>query len=69
MADLAPPSKHARHDHHPYPVVAMKEVLCSKVVSLFSPVILSEAKDLAADHDRPFAEFTLSEAKAQGDTI
>jgi hypothetical protein len=27
-----------------------------------SPVILSEAKDLAADRDRPFAEFTLSEA-------
>jgi hypothetical protein len=28
----------------------------------FSSVILSEAKDLAADRDRPFAEFTLSEA-------
>jgi hypothetical protein len=27
-----------------------------------SPVILSAAKDLAADRDRPFAEFTLSEA-------
>ncbi len=27
-----------------------------------SPVILSEAKDLAAERDRPFAEFTLSEA-------
>jgi len=25
-------------------------------------VILSEAKDLAADRDRPFAEFPLSEA-------
>jgi hypothetical protein len=27
-----------------------------------SPVILSAAKDLSADRDRPFAEFTLSEA-------
>ncbi len=27
-----------------------------------SPVILSEAKDLSADRDRPFAEFPLSEA-------
>jgi hypothetical protein len=27
-----------------------------------SPVILSAAKDLAADRDRPFAEFPLSEA-------
>ena len=27
-----------------------------------SPVILSAAKDLAAARDRPFAEFTLSEA-------
>ncbi len=29
-------------------------------------VILSVAKDLAADRDRPFAEFTLSEAKGSG---
>jgi len=32
----------------------------------WSSVILSEAKDLSADHDRPFAEFTLSEAKGSG---
>ena len=29
-------------------------------------VILSAAKDLAADRNRPFAEFTLSEAKGSG---
>src|SRR5207245_2596193 len=29
MVEPVPASKHARHDHHPYSVVAMKEVLCS----------------------------------------
>ncbi len=38
------------------------ELDSSSLTERFSPVILSEAKDLAADHDRPFAEFTLSEA-------
>ena len=31
-----------------------------------SPVMLSEAKHLAADRDKPFAEFTLSTAKGSG---
>src|SRR5258708_3227188 len=34
----------------------------SSVIPRSSPVILSAAKDLAAHRDRPFAEFTLSEA-------
>src|SRR5260370_21185657 len=34
----------------------------SSFIPRSSPVILSAAKDLAAHRDRPFAEFTLSEA-------
>src|SRR6266487_3749729 len=37
------------------------EVDSSSLIERSSPVILSAAKDLAAERDRPFAEFTLSE--------
>ena len=42
------------------------ELDSSSATARSSLVILSEAKDLAADRDRPSAEFTLSEAKGSG---
>src|SRR6266852_9342300 len=43
-----------------------KELDSSSSTERSSPVMLSAAKHLAADGDRPFAEFTLSEAKGSG---